>query len=408
MTISINSLTISGSEITIGYDNNALTGQGYFYRIAGEKAQDYKSLNHSSLSYVIDFWGNTLFPLKSGDTDYSNTPFYKYPINSKDMNAMNLLGSPVKETNIKKTLFCVGGVNGFDINKIYDYFHNKPSGKEVIESYDGIVFDIEKLTLHAVNNLPVVYMFGYLWNQIQAVCRLWNDKYKIFCVISTGCASNFNQDYSHFKDDKANFVPNFIEPMYDYISDSSNNAYLAPMLYGGSSTPEYIFVKGIYPNDYSISKAYTKYKMNKSLLPIILENDNIDNFSSKNNPYKSSWKWTKNNNYIKWPSKPIQLETNPMYFSPECPYNFSGMFCPHKNKKTPVKGTCTFCGIQKAGTTSAIKYCSNISPYCEDPLQHSFQCAAKRYTQKSGEGCETSNGKCISRCKYKRIISKII
>ena len=33
---------------------------------------------------------------------------------------MNLLGSPVKETNIKKTLFCVGGVHGFDIDSTKD------------------------------------------------------------------------------------------------------------------------------------------------------------------------------------------------------------------------------------------------------------------------------------------------
>ena len=368
MTITINSLTISGSEIIIGYDKQSqsdLTGKGYFYRIAGKKPQDYNIIGVDNLTYVIDFWGNTLFPLKSGDTDYTKTPFYKYPINSKDMNAMNLLGPKTEPNNVKNTLFCVGGAGGFNPNKILTYLKSS-SGQEIIKSYNGIVLDIEMVT--------GVVSFYELWITIKSICDYWTDKYIIFCVAGSGY-STFQYKLIH---ESNNNQINFIAQMYMYIS-TNLNAYLAPMLYDK---------KEIYgDNQFSDNAAktchtlYKTHQIHKSLLPIYFNTK----YSESN--MDSRWDIQNYDNYMIWPSNPSELKTNPIYLSPDCPYDFSNMFCPHKDKKTPVKGTCDkTCGLDKGGN---LMYCSNISSYCESPNRPPFECAAKRYTQQIGQGCFT-------------------
>lgn len=377
MTITINSLTISGSEITIGYDKQSqsdLTGKGYFYRIAS--LQTYKSAIKTNSDYMIDFWGNTLLT----NEVYTKSPYHQYPLNSKTMNKMNLLGSSISYNNTKNTLFCVGGVEGFYPDKILTYLKSSP-GKQAIKSYDGIVLDIEKVYLYESNQRT----FKNFWSDISTICSMWDDKYKIFCVISAGCATDFGQDYSLFTSDKGNLVKDFIEPMYTYIKKSSNNAYLAPMLYGGpSTTSTYTFVKDSGDGSKSILNAYNSHDMNTSLLPIIVDNSVISTFwNSLENT--DNWKWKLNNNYIVWPDSVTDKMKTPLYLSKGCPYDFSRMFCPYKDEKNPVKGTCDkTCGLDKAGNPM---YCSNISSYCESPSRPPFECVARTYTFKSGDTC---------------------
>ena len=348
MTIEINSLIINNNKIIIGYENKPaneeLTGKGYFYRIAYSLYNSYKSVINSNPSYVIDFWGNNLI----GNTLYKTekSPYYNYPYTSTQLANKNLLDIDYNTLTTKpKCLYCVGGVDGFDPSKIYESFNSEP-GKRLKDIYDGIVLDIE--------TIPVSYTkFSDLWTDIKKIADLWQNKYIIFCVISAGCGYTLTDVYTGLDSDKLNIVNNFIKPMYQYINNN-NNAYLAPMLYGGNPvTASYQFITGIPQADNIIYDEYKKYNWNKKLIPILLQNsqktETIADFKSSS--YSNYWNWN-GTNYMLWDNNPIQpIQPNQTfayiltYADSSCPnfYNFGKEKCPYKPDDSVVPIKCINC-----------------------------------------------------------------
>lgn len=323
MTITINSLTISGSEITIGYDKQSqsdLTGKGYFYRIAGN-TNSYKPVNNQNPSYVIDFWGNNLI-----DDTYKGTPYYNYPYTSTQLANKNLLDVTNSIINDKaKCLYCVGGEDGYNPVNILKSFNSQP-GKRLLDIYDGIVLDIEMVK--GVNT------YIDLWNNTKSICDKWQSKDIVFCVAGTGYSPyNYNTPHGTITDDKNKMLNNLIEPMYKYISNNKS-AYLAPMLY-----TKVVTHKGDQFSDNvtkDVKKLYDTYGMQKSLIPIYF------NTAYERNDIADEWNISNYDNYMIWDSKPSNANTF-QYFVKGCPYDFNQVGCIYKGNGVGSPMSCDQC-----------------------------------------------------------------
>ena len=323
MTISINSLTISGSEITIGYDKppqSDLTGMGYFYRVSNNKKNSYTSVNNQNPSYVIDFWGNNLI-----NNTFKGTPYYNYPYTSTQLANKNLLDVTNSIINDNaKCLYCVGGVEGYNPVNILKSF-NTQIGKRLFDIYDGIVLDIEIV--------KGVTTYTDLWNNTKSICDKWQSKDIIFCVAGAGYSPYNYTQYGTITETEAYMLNNFIEPMYKYIYNNKSS-YLAPMLYSDSITPKDIQFMDNKKGD--VKRLYDRYYMQNSLIPIYF------NKAYKKSNIADEWNISNYDNYMIWDNNTANAN-NIHYLEKGCPYNFNKDGCIYKGDNIVSSMSCDIC-----------------------------------------------------------------